>query len=163
MSFFGNLRDIFGNGGRDARVMARVALEKRKRLTEMADDPARRKYVERIERGEHWRDEEIAFNEDANATGVCEHLFPIEQLMRLNGIDLRPEYALVINANCLVNIEKLQLQIGIVEPIRYMEPHIPDRSMLDPRSAMFVCSRCVSTIRTVHLDSVKPDTPSFPS
>ena len=94
MSAFGdfadNVLDIFFGKAREAKVMARVAEEKRRRLAEMAKDPIRRKYVERIERGEYWSDEEIAFNDDVNATGVCEHLYPIEQRMRAEGIDLRP-------------------------------------------------------------------------
>ena len=38
--FFSNIRDLFGTEARDAKVMARVAEQKRKRLTELAADPA---------------------------------------------------------------------------------------------------------------------------
>ena len=58
-----SIRDLFGSEARDAKVMARVAEEKRQRLAAMAADPVRRRYVERIERGEHWHDEDITFNE----------------------------------------------------------------------------------------------------
>lgn len=166
MSAFGdfadNVLDIFFGKARDARVMARVAEEKRRRLADMANDPIRRKYVERIERGEYWSDEEIAFNEDVNAVGVCEHLHPIEQRMRAEGIDLRPVYPLRIRANCLVDPEKLGIKPPPVHGVAYVDVHIPDRSMLDPRSAMITCSICNSYIDVVHSDVATPDTPWFP-
>ena len=166
MSAFGefadNILDIFFGKSRDARVMARVAEEKRVRLTEMAKDPVRRKYVERIERGEYWSDEEIEFNEDASVSGVCAHLRPIEQMMRAQAIDLRPVYPLRIRANCLVAPEKLGIGPLPVAGVAYVDVHLPDRSMLDPRSAMITCSICHSFIDVVHRDVATADTPWFP-
>ncbi|MEO7997892.1 MAG: hypothetical protein ABI852_10630 [Gemmatimonadaceae bacterium] len=166
MSVFGdsldNFLDIFFGKARDAKIMARVAEEKRLRLAAMANDPVRRKYVERIQRGEYWSDEEIDFNEDPNASDVCEHLRPIEMLMREQKIDVRPVYPKRIRANCLVDPEKLGIGSPPVVGVAYLEVHVPDRSMLDPRSAMITCSICNSYIDVVHSDVATPDTPWFP-
>lgn len=160
--FRDNLLDIFFGKARDAKIMARVAEEKRQRLAEMSNDPVRRKYVERIERGEYWSDEEIDFNEDPNASDLCEHLRPIEQLMRAEKVDVRPVYPKRIRANCLVDPVKLGIGPPPVVGVAYVEVHIPDRSMLDPRSAMITCSICNSYIDVVHSDVAAPDTPWFP-
>ena len=145
-----NIIDIFFGKARDARILARVAAEKRQRLAGMAADPLRRKYVERIARGEYWSDEEIAFNDDPAATGVCVHLRPIEQLMREQQIDIKPVYPLRIRANCLVDPVKLGIRPPPVVGVAYLHVHMPDRSMLDPRSAMIMCSICSSCIEVVH-------------
>ena len=160
--FFSGILDFFGTGARDAKVMARVAEEQRQRLAEMAADPVRRRYVERIVRGEHWSDADIAFNEDANATNVCEHLYPIERLMRITKFDLRYVYPLRISANCLVDQDGFDLAVRPPECVAYLEPHFMERSHLDPRSAMIMCRTCNSIIDVVHRDSANPDTPTFP-
>lgn len=160
--FFNNIRDWFGTEARDAKVMARVAAERRQRLVKMAVDPVRRRYVERIERGEHWHDADITFNESPNVTNVCEHPRPIEQLMRASRIDLRIATEHRITANCLVNFEKLGHQLNLAESVTYIKPHIPDRSMLDPHSAIIVCSGCNASIFAVHSDSATQNTLSFP-
>jgi len=159
---FNSIRFLMDTKAGDAKIMARVAEEQRRRLAAMALDPVRKKYVTRIEAGEHWHDEDITFNEDPNATSVCEHLRPIEQLMRANGIDLRLAGGLRINANCLVDFDKVKIHVSVPESVAYGEPHIPDRSMLDPRSAMIKCDRCTSIIFAVHRDTATPETPSFP-
>lgn len=157
-----SVRMLLNTEARDAKIQARVADEQRRRLAAMALDPVRRKYVARIEGGEHWHDEDITFNEDPNASSVCEHLRPIEQLMRVNGIDLRLAGGLRINANCLVDWEKVKLLVSVPESVGYGEPHIPDRSMLDPRSAIIMCDSCTSLIFAVHSDVATPKTPWFP-
>ena len=97
-----------------------------------------------------------------NATNVCEHLRPIEQLMRASRIDLRIATEHRITVNCLINFEKLSHQLNLAESVTYIEPHIPDRSMLDPHSAIIVCSGCNSSIFAVHKDSATQNTPWFP-
>ena len=161
--FLRNLRELFGTEARDAAVMARVAEEQRKRLAAMATDPIRQPYVMRIEAGEHWQDADITFNIDPTATNVCEHLRPIEQLMRRSKIDLRIATVQRILANCLVNFDKLTLAMKFAPSVAYIEPHIPDRSMLDPHSAIIICKTCESGIFAVHADSATAATPWFPS
>lgn len=147
---------------RDREIQARVWAEKRARMREMAKDPVRRKYIERLERGEYWSDEQIAFNEIEVAASVCEHLLPIEQKMRDQKIDLRYLFGMRINANCLVDPEKLGIPRAPADGVMYVDVLIPDRSMLDPRSAWIACSVCDSVINVVHADSATPSTPWFP-
>lgn len=147
---------------RDARVQARVAEQLRQRLDKMTRDPVRSKYVDRIRSGEHWPEEHILFNERERASGVCVHLLPVEQLMRDCGIDVRPGIPLQIEANCLVNEGAVRDILTLPDSVSYSEPHFPERSMHDPRSAMFFCSACASTIWCVHSDVAKSNTPWFP-
>lgn len=49
-----------------------------------------------------------------------------------------------------------------VPSVAYIEPHMPDRSMLDPRSAIIVCKQCDSSIFAVHSGSATTGTPRFP-
>lgn len=147
---------------RDREIQARVWAEKRARMREMAKDPMRAPYIERLKRGEHWSDEQIEFNERGAPGSVCTHLFPIEQLMRAQKIDLRWQYGQRISADCLVDPEKLGIPRAPAEGVVYVEAHTPDRSMLDPRSAWIGCTLCDSTIGVVHADSATPSTPWFP-
>jgi hypothetical protein len=159
------LRRVIGflsGDNRDARIEAQVAEQLRQRLNEMALDPVRSRYVERIRSGEHWPDEHILFNEQKIASGVCSHLLPVEQLMRSRGVEVRPGIPLQIQANCLVNESALRALLTLSDSVSYSEPHFPERSMLDPRSAMFFCSVCTSTIWCVHTDVAKASTPWFP-
>ncbi|MGV3710526.1 MAG: hypothetical protein ACO1Q7_16975 [Gemmatimonas sp.] len=135
---------------RDERIRKRVQLERRERLVAMAQDPVRSKYVKRICDGEHWPDDHIFFNEQRVASGVCAHLLPVEQLMRDRGIDVRPGIPLQIQADCLVNEDAVRALLTMPESVSYSEPHFPERSMSDPRSAMFFCATCTSTIWCVH-------------
>jgi hypothetical protein len=45
------------------------------------------KYVDLVERGEEWSDEQIACHEDANATATCSHLQSIEHAVRLADVE----------------------------------------------------------------------------
>lgn len=159
---FTTMRKLFGTEPRDAAVMSRVAEEQRQRLERMAADPLRKSYGNRIEAGECWHDADIALNVDAAATNVCEHLRPVERLMRESGIDIRIATVQRISANCLVNFEKLERHLNLAPSVAYIEPHIIDRSMLDPRSAIIVCNQCESSIFAMHRDSATTATPWFP-
>jgi hypothetical protein len=153
--------------GADRRRLAesrrRSAEDRRRRLAELAAHPVRRKYVERVERGEYWSDEQIDYNEDPNRLATCVHLQPIEREMRRMGIQMRPVMGSKVDARCCVDPVALEQQFVLAPSVHYAEPPAYDRSLEDPPAALITCDVDRSVIDVVHRLRARLDTPWFPA
>ena len=141
------------------------------RIAILAANPATRKYAQLMERGGHWTDGQIAYNEDPNLTGTCVHLRPIERAMRSAGIQTRlltatwkENYAPLpkIQADCRINESELQRQFHIADPVRYQQGYQPERSEFDNPWASLTCTQCQSSIALEHPDRPRPGAKWFP-
>ncbi|MDR3376062.1 MAG: hypothetical protein P4L98_20250 [Ancalomicrobiaceae bacterium] len=124
--------------------------ERRLRLGIMAADPERRQYAARIEAGEGWSDDRIAYHQDPGRTATCTHLQPIERAMRAAGLDLRLDRDLTVIAPCTINEARLREFYQPGPTVHYGA--IPDsgRSYEDPPSAALKCDACKSLIYVIH-------------
>lgn len=122
----------------------------------------RRKYVERIQRGERWSDAQIDYAEDPDRVATCAHLQPIEHAMRSAGIDVRLEVGSRVSARCCVDHEALRDRFAPPAFVHYSEPPSHGRSFEDPPAALIACDQCQSIIDVVHGQEAAPATPSFP-
>jgi len=134
-----------------------------KRLAELNADPAKRKYVPLVERGESWSDEQITYHEDHTLTATCTHLQPIEQAMRQAGIDLRRITSVTVSAKCRVNQSMTEQHFAVQPPVFYVEAYQGERSAMDFPTAFFICRSCHSSINTLHPDEARADTTWFPA
>jgi hypothetical protein len=137
--------------------------EHRQRLARLSADPVRRKYVERIERGEAWSDEQIDYAEDPTRLATCPHLQPIERTMRDSAIEVRLEWGTRVIAHCVVDREAFAATFSPPPFVNYLEPRQEGRAHEDPPAALIACDRCVSRIVVVHPDAATPTTPKFPT
>ena len=67
--------------------------ERRARIAKLSADPALRPYAQRIEAGEAWNDDQIAYDRNPQALATCRHLAPIERAVdeALASANLPPE------------------------------------------------------------------------
>jgi hypothetical protein len=137
--------------------------ERRARLAKLRADPRRAKYAARIEGGDNWSDEQIAYDLDPAAVTTCAHLQPIERGMRASHIVIKPWAALMAHANCRVDEVALKARFAPAASVSYAEPHIYDRSLEDPPSALVACDACSSRIFVVHPSQADASTPMFPA
>lgn len=134
----------------------------RQRLADLAADPARRQYAERIRRGQLWSDAQIAYDQDPSRTVTCVHLRGTEQAMRQAGIFVRLLHGPVASAECRINLPRFAQKFGEATAALYEERHDIDRSWHDPKSAMFYCPACKANLVVVHPEEAAPGTPWFP-
>jgi hypothetical protein len=138
--------------------------EQRLRIATLAADPARRKYVELIERGEWWwTDEQIEYNEDPSRLVTCVHLQPIEREMRGAGIAVRIIHADKIHAACCIDHVALGRRFALPPSVHYSELPAYDRSLEDPPLAVITCDVCRSVIDCMHRYNSTQDTRWFPA
>jgi hypothetical protein len=145
-----------------ARRRRRADAERRARLEMLATDPVRRKYVELMQRGESWSDEQIDYAEHPQRLVTCVHLQPIEHELRATGIAVRLLQGSTIRARCCVDPAALSTQFALPDSVHYAEPMLGGRSYEDAPSAVIVCDQCRSTIDVVHRLVADPETPWFP-
>jgi hypothetical protein len=145
-----------------ARRRRQADAERRARLQRLAADPVRRKYVELIERGESWSDEQIDYAEHPQRLATCVHLQPIEHELRATGIAVRLVQGSTVRARCCVNAAALSMRFALPDSVHYAEPTFGGRSYEDAPSAVIVCDQCRSTIDVVHRLVADPETPWFP-
>jgi hypothetical protein len=93
---------------------------------------------------------------------LCEHLLPVEQMLRNDGIEVTCKRWQDRTAVCQVDLPRLTQRFGPIIAALYAERHEIDRSYLDPKSALFWCAACGSQLRVVHRDSATESTPWFP-
>lgn len=139
------------------------ATRERQRIATLAAEPHLRKYAERIRRGEIWTDAHIAYNEDPHSVATCIHLQPMERAMRSAGITVRPSYNTGVTAQCCIEPDAVVAQFGATAMALYAERHDIDRSIHDPKSALFWCQACNSQLWVVHPEEAAPQTPWFPA
>jgi hypothetical protein len=157
-----------------ARDIANHRLAQDLRVASLSSDPdpARRKYASMVERGEHWNDDQIAYNENIHLTGTCEHLKNIERAMRTAGVRTRltaqwEQTRLVtlpkISADCRVDVGELWRRFRRPVSVQYLEGFMPERAAEDNPWASLTCAVCGSSIELVHSKYGRPETPGFPS
>lgn len=137
--------------------------ERQRFLEELAADPLRSSYLARIERGEHWSTERIAYDQDSDALATCEHLQAIERALREADIQVRLQWTKVVGAACMINVRALMQQFDLAPWVAYTEPQQYDRSAEGLSSASISCSSCGSRIYSVHRVMASSDTPTWPS
>jgi hypothetical protein len=137
---------------------------RRRRVAELAADPARSRYAALVEQGEDWSDENIAYYENRDRTVMCAHLQPIERAMRHAGIEVRRYRDSHIIASCRIDFAALQQTFAVGTPIRYAEFFQGERSEHERPTAFLICDAHQSIIHTVHPEagSVR-DAPWFPT
>jgi hypothetical protein len=131
----------------------------RKRIAQLAANPATAKYARMMERGGYWTDVQIAYTENPNATATCVHLQPIEHGIRQAGITpylfteaWEPGSAAMprIQVDCRINEVELQRRFPLAESVRYDEGYQPERHESDNPYARLYCTACQSSIDLVH-------------
>lgn len=148
---------------RIARADAAHSAEHRRRLETLAADPVRQKYVARMEHGEFWSDEQIAYDLDPSRTATCLHLAPVERALRAAGLEVRLVTDAHVAAPCRLDPAALAQTVPLPASVRYSDDvPMPDRSMLDPTVSALLCDACRSSIRVVHPNDANPATPWFP-
>ena len=143
---------------RESRLLTQ---EEHQRVKRLAADPVMRKYAELIRNGQHWSDEQIAYDLDPTRLVTCAHIQPIERAMRDAGILVRPHYGGLVNAACCVDGARLQSQFDIQPPVWFSD-HIQGDRPYDPDGAAIMCRGHSSGIWLVHPDEAKAGTPWFP-
>ena len=145
-----------------ARQRRTADAERRARLLVLAADPVRRKYVDRIQRGESWSDPQIDYAEHPQRLATCVHLQPIEHELRASGIAVRLQHGSNVFAPCCIDPAALAAQFALPDSVRYTEPPTGSRPYDDVPSAMINCNQCGSTIDVVHRLVAGAETPWFP-
>ena len=98
----------------------------------------------------------------APGPGLCPHLQPIEQAMRMSGVAVRLQYG-HLEAHCRIDLPRFGQRFGPSMANLYVERHEIDRSVLDPKTALFWCAACASRLYVVHPEQALVQTPCFPS
>jgi hypothetical protein len=132
------------------------------RLAHLDADPVRRRYADRIRRGQWWSDEMIEYDLHPDSLATCSHLQPIERDMRAAGIDVRLRYGTIVHAYCCVDPLALAAHYTLPSFVRYAEPTSGNRSYEDSPGAVVYCTEDKSQIDAVHKYVADRDTPWFP-
>jgi hypothetical protein len=138
-------------------------LERRRRITELATDPARRKYAEQIEAGQSWNDAQIAYDIDAGATATCRHLKPIEAAMRQCGVEMKLQTDTRVSAECRIDEPALKARFQPARSVHYAEAYMGGRAAEDDPVAFLRCEACESIIATIHPDVLRSGGSVFPA
>jgi hypothetical protein len=133
------------------------------RLARLDADPVRRRYADRIRRGQWWSDEMIDYDLDPGRVATCAHLQPVERDMRAAGIDVRLRYGAIVYAWCCVDPLALAARYTLPSFVHYSEPTGGGRSYEDSPSALIACDEHESQIDVVHKRGAERDTPWFPT
>jgi hypothetical protein len=143
---------------------SRVVAEHKARLARLSADPLRAKYVAKIQAGDYWSDEQIAYELDSDRTSSCEHLAGIERAMRRAGVVLKPLYAspLHVEARCMIDARRFE---AIERPacVHYLgDHHITERFGDHVPDPLVSCALCNSALHTAAPEAAKPGMPTFP-
>lgn len=138
-------------------------VDRRRLIAELAADPARRKYAERIEAGQSWNPAQIAYDMDPEATATCRHLRPIEAAMRRAGLNLKLETETRVSADGVVDERALRAQFQPPRSVRYVEAYLGGRAVEDDPVAFLRCETCESIIATTHPRMMRPGEAVFPA
>lgn len=113
------------------------------RLAEIASDPVKAKYADRIFRGERIDDETIAYWEDPAARRTCAHLDELEGDLKRADPTMRPWYGNVVTERD-ADWPALRRQYPSVAALRFEESGQDERG--EPYGARIVCERHKSSI-----------------
>lgn len=117
------------------RVNPAHAAAQRERITRLAADPATAPYARRIEAGESWSDEQIAYDRDPARLASCHHLQPIEADLRRGGYRMRLGLNNYVEADCFLDPAALQRRYGLTPPAEYLV-YPPERDGADETPAV---------------------------
>jgi hypothetical protein len=150
--------------GKDSEQWASTHHEaRRRRVAELAADPARARYAPLVEQGEDWSDENIAYDQNPHLTVTCEHLQPIERAIRRARIPTKRYSTNAVMATCRIDLPVLQRAFPIATPVRYAEFYHGDRDSCERPAAFLICDAHSSLIHTRHPDESTAETPVFPT
>ena len=107
------------------RTHAAYQRDRAARIAMLAADPVRHTYALRMEKGEAWSDEQIAYDEDRRRLATCMHLQPIERSMREAGIEVRLTGPSAIRANCRIDRAGLERRSLLSAPAEYWNTSLP--------------------------------------
>jgi hypothetical protein len=113
---------------------AHVAAQ-RERIERLAADPATADYARRIEAGESWSDEQIAYDRDPTMLCSCPHLQPIEADLRRGGYRMRLGLNHYVEADCFFDPSALQRRYDLAPPAEYLV-YPPERDGADETPAV---------------------------
>ena len=106
----------------------------------------------------------IAYDMAPERVVTCAHLQPLERAMRKAGVRVQLQNGVHEGAHCLIDLDALGRVHGAGAAAMYEERHEIDRSVLDPKSALFWCDACQgSRLIVLHPEQAAPDTPWFPA
>jgi hypothetical protein len=148
---------------RARREQAERAAEHKARLARLAADPVRAKYVEWMERGDYWSDEQIAYDLHRETTVTCQHLAPVEGAMREAGLMVKWQQPGFVDADCLIDEAVLKQTMPLAESVSYREIESGGRAYEDPPFGMLQCAACNSSIRVRSKQDSQPGARVFPA
>ena len=100
---------------------------------------------------------------DPAELATCEHLRPVEQAMRGAGIAMRTSRVGYVSADCRISQPEFLAEFGDDLAALYGEHHEIDRSVHDPKTALFHCWTCRASLVVVHPEEAAAGTPWFPA
>ena len=102
--------------------------------------------------------DQAAYAADWHRLATCDHLQSIERAMRNADIPVHLLYGNVIEAKCVIDETRLQLEAPVV-----FYGDIPGDRPGEPPSATLSCTEHGSAISVIHRDWATPRTPVFPA
>jgi hypothetical protein len=155
---------------REANAISQAFHEqKRRRIAELAANPARSKYIPLLEQGQVWSDRDIDYLEDPTMVVTCPHLQPLERAIRSARIGTRiiprrpPGEIITLQMDCSTDPVELQRRFPLPASIHYSEWYQPDRAYNDNPTAALQCGDCSSGMYVIHPEAARPGTPIFPT
>lgn len=137
--------------------------ERRARIAKLSADPALRPYAQRIEAGEAWNDDQIAYDRNPQALATCRHLAPIERALREAGLPMRLYAPPQVRCDGRIDQAALWARFPPGRHLTYVERYLGGRSAEDDPVAYLICDACQATIDLVHPSMAKPSTLWFPA
>jgi len=137
--------------------------ERRRRVAELAADPARARYAALVEAGEAWSDEQIAYDLDPAARATCPHLQALEGALRGAGVFVKRQTPPNVTARCIVDPEALKARLELSPGVAFAEGSMGGRAYEDGLFAMVRCSACESRIDLTHRHEPNAGVPVFPT
>jgi hypothetical protein len=123
------------------------------RLAEIAADPVKMKYADRIVRGEPIDDDTIAYWEAPSSGRACRHLAGLEADLRAADPTMRPWYGGLVSAFG-IDWPRVRERYRIADPVRFEPAGQDERG--EPFGARLYCDQHKSSILFA------PDGPMFP-
>ncbi len=103
------------------------------------------------------------YNNDRSVTITCPHLEPVESAMRRDAITVTPIARNSVKASCRIYLPNLEKEFAPLDPVRYLEYFIAERSPEDTPVAELRCAQCGSRIDTYHPFLTSFNTTWFPA
>jgi hypothetical protein len=122
----------------------------------------RAKYVEAINRGEAWSDDQIAYDLDPAARATCVHLRPVETLLRAAPVRVKLWVPPNLRVAAVLDFEALKQRVPLPANVTYAEGSMGGRAYEDGLFSMLRCGSCESRIDFTHRHEARAGEPVFP-